>query len=377
MILYQNIKGRQISRHSYSGGLDWGCPKKYQYKRLEGWVEKEERAALSFGRAVESAIEFHHNQNFEPGTGVHEFKALWAREKDNSEITYGEKDGSWEALYKCGSELLALYEILRPRLPLENAKFQQEVITSLFPGTEYEGLEHTAKLDIVAEPRWDHPLLPPIPENGQPRKVIWDIKTSATRYFSDARLCSLDRQLREYSWATGIETVGFLVLVKNITEPSSGQYVTLLQNFGGLEAGESYIVLDIDESFVIILNSRAEYDEYRRRESEIKGKGATAAKQDLLTEYVFKGFRVPREFVTKCSIQFLPALISEQARQDAEFTIKKEAIEIADCNQNNNFPQKSGVRFPHACCNQCSHLGLCLNDTQLIKEKLVQLSENF
>jgi len=376
-ILYQNIKGRQISRHSYSGGLDWGCPKKYQFKRLEGWVEREERAALSFGRAVESAIEFHHNQNFEPGTGINEFKSLWAREKENGEITYGEKDGSWEALYKCGSDLLALYEIMRPRLPLENAKFQQEVITSLFPGTDYEGLEHTAKLDIVAEPRWDHPLLPRIPENGQTRKIIVDLKTSANPYFSDPRLASLDRQLREYSWATGIETVSFLVLVKNITDPSTGQYVTLLQNFSGLEAGESYITLDIEEGFVVILNSKAEYDEYQRRKSEIKGKGAETAKSELLAEYIFKGFRVPRELVTKCRIQFLPALISEQARQDAEFTIKHEAIEIADCNQNNNFPQKSGVRFPHAVCNQCSHRGLCLDDPQLIRENLVQISEDF
>jgi len=376
-ILYQNIKGRQISRHSYSGGLDFNCPKKYFWKRLQGWVERDERAALFFGRAVESAIEFHHNQNFEPGTGVLEFKQLWVREKDNGEITYGEKDGSWEALYKCGSELLALYEIMRPRLPLENAKFQQEIITPLFPGTDYEGLEHTAKLDIVAEPRWDHPLLPKIPKNGKTRKVIWDLKTSGARYFSDARLCSLDRQLREYSWATGIETVGFIVLVKNITEPATGHYVTLLENFAGLEAGESYIILDVDESFMILLNSKAEYAEYRRREGEIKGKGATAAKQDLLAEYVFKGFRVPRDLVTKCSIQFLPALISEQARQDAGENLKKEAIEIADCNTNGNFPQKSGVRYPHATCNVCSHLGLCLQDEKMTREKLVQISEDF
>jgi hypothetical protein len=377
MILYQSSKGRQVSAHSYSGGLDFSCPKKYFWKRLQGWVEKDERAALSFGKAFESAIQFHHAQNFEQGTGINEFRQIWVKEKDNPEISYGEKEGSWGDLYKCGSELLALYEIMRPRLPLDNAVFQQKIVVPLFPGTEYDGLEHLSFLDIVAEPRWDHPLLPKIPENGQPRKIICDIKSSSSRYFSDPRLASLDRQLREYSWATGIETVCFLVGVKNITEPSSGQYVTLLQNFGGLEAGESYIVLDIDESFVIVLEKKVDYDEYRRREGEVKGKGATAAKQDLLTEYVFKGFRVPRELVTKCSLQFLPALISEQARQDAGENLKKEAIEIADCNTNGNFPQKSGVRYPHATCNVCSHLGLCLQDEKMTREKLVQIGEDF
>jgi hypothetical protein len=377
-ILYQNIKGRQVTAHSYSGGLDWGCPRKYQHKRLNGWVERDERAALGFGKAVESAIQFHHNQNFEPGTGILEFKQLWLREKDNADVTYGEKDGSWEDLYKCGSELLALYEIQRPKLPLEGAVFQQKIVTPLFPGTEYDGLEHLAYLDIVAEPAWDHPLLPKILENGSPtRKVIWDLKTAQNSYFSDPRLASLDRQLREYSWATGISTVGFIVLVKNISAIGTGQWVNILQPTKGLGLGEPYTVLDTEDGYVVVLKSRLQYEEYQSRKALIVGKGAVAAKEALLAEYIFKGVRLPISSVTKTRIQFLPAIISDQARSDAEQLLKREAIEISACNLAGNFPQNPGVRFPHAVCSSCACLGLCLGDDALIKERLIQIDGVF
>jgi hypothetical protein len=276
-----------------------------------------------------------------------------------------------------GAKMLRLYEIMRPRLPLDNAIFQQKIVTSLFTGTDYEGLEHIAKLDIISEPRWDHPMLPPIPENGKTRKVIIDLKTANASYFKDPRLASLDRQLREYSWATGIETVAFLVLIKNVSEIGTGHSVTLLEEVSGLEVGESYSVLDTTKEYVILLGNRSEYEGYQRRKSEIKGKGAESRKTDLLAEYIFKGVKVPKEYLTKCRIQFLPALISDEARQSAEVKIKEEAIEISDCTEKNFFPQNPGVRFPHSVCGSCDCLGFCLGDEKLVHERLVQITEDF
>jgi len=376
-ILYQNVRGYQVTQHSYSGGGDFACPRRYFHRRIGGWREKEERAALKFGCAVEDAILFFHNQNFEAGTGIGEFKQIWLRAENDPDITWTESSGSWKDHYVMGSSMLRLYEIMRPRLPLEGAVFQQKIITPLFPGTDYEGLEHIAKIDIISEPRWDHPLLPRIPEKGKTRKLVVDLKTAAQPYFSDPRLASLDRQLREYSWASGIETVSFLVFIKNISKPGVGHLVTLLEDFKGLEAGESYTVLDTEDDYVVVLNTRAEYDEYQRRKSAIKGKGAEAAKEELLAEYIYKGFRVPQESVTKCRIQFLPALISDEARESAEIKIKREAIEISDCNEQNFFPQNPGVRFPHSVCASCDCLGFCIGDEKLVAERLVQIGGDF
>ncbi|MGZ3397378.1 MAG: PD-(D/E)XK nuclease family protein [Isosphaeraceae bacterium] len=33
-----------------------GCPRKYRYRYLDGWQEKETRAGLLFGRAFEQAL---------------------------------------------------------------------------------------------------------------------------------------------------------------------------------------------------------------------------------------------------------------------------------------------------------------------------------
>jgi hypothetical protein len=73
----------------------------------------------------------------------------------------------------------------------------------------------------------------------------------------------------------------------------------------------------------------------------------------------------------------LPAIISDQARSDAEQLLKREAIEISACNLAGNFPQNPGVRFPHAVCSSCACLGLCLGDDALIKERLIQIDGVF
>jgi len=67
-------------------------------------------------------------------------------------------------------------------------------------------------------------------------------------------------------------------------------------------------------------------------------------------------------------IQYLKTTISEEQRQEfgrlAETTISQ--IEAGQ------FPSHSGIRFPQNGCLGCAHLGLCLNDKQLIEANLVR-----
>ena len=389
-ILYTNPQGKQRTRHSYSAGQDFSCPRYYQHKRVEGWVSREERSAFQFGKAVESAIQFHHEKNFEPGSGVDEFKAIWFSLKDSPEITFTEKTGDWSDHYKMGVEMLTLYELVRPALPVNNAKFQQELNIPLFPGTDHEDIEFTAKLDMVAYPSNDHYMLPPMEtplskadyggsDNAALdfRKIIVDIKTSANMYFTDPRLASMDGQLRSYAWASGISTVSFLVLVKNKTKIEAGDRVNYLKGNFHFLSDIQRTVLDVSEKEAILLDQTS-YEEYNKKKAEIKGKGAVAAKEELLAQYVFThGVRVPLEHVTKQRIQFLPAIISEEAKEAAGDQAKKEALEISTCSSKGVFPQKPGVRYPHNVCTSCDMLGLCIGDKALVQERLVQISGEF
>ncbi len=384
-ILYVNSQGKQRTRHSYSAGQDFSCPRYYQHKRIDGWVSREERSAFQFGKAIESAIQFHHEKNFEPESGVDEFKAIWFSLKDSPEVTFTEKSGDWADHYKMGVEMLTLYELVRPCLPVRNAKFQVELNIPLFPGTDHEDLEFTAKLDMVAEPPTDHHMLP-LPPNPEEwglypvyptRKLVVDIKTSANMYFTDPRLAGLDGQLRAYAWASNISDVSFLVLVKNKTRVEAGDKVNYLRGSFHFLSDLQHTVLDVSEKEVVLLN-QATYEEYTKKKSEIKGKGAVAAKAELLADYVFtKGLRVPLEHVTKQRIQFLPAIISDEAKEAAGEMAKKEALEISTCSSNGLFPQKPGVRFPHAVCPNCDMLGLCIGDPTLVAERLVQITGEF
>jgi len=67
-------------------------------------------------------------------------------------------------------------------------------------------------------------------------------------------------------------------------------------------------------------------------------------------------------------IQYLKATISEEQRREygrlVELTITQ--IEAAQ------FGSHSGIRFPQNACTSCSHLGLCLNNQQLIARNLVR-----
>lgn len=374
-VLYQNAQGFPIYNHSHSGGQDFKCPKKYFWKRIEGWQARSERPALAFGKCIEAAIQFYHVQGLKPGSGVDEFKLLWWKYID-LDLDFTEKTGDWAQHMQMGSEMLALYEVELPKLPIDNIQFQVDLKTELLPDTEYEALRYTTILDMICEVYPSHPGYALLPENGEhgPRKLIVDVKTSANSYYTDPRLSSLDDQLRDYAWATGIPTVAFMVLVKNHSSIGTGDWVTILT---GESAGKKYIVLDSNDERILVFPNKSLYEEYISRRDGIKGKGSKEAKETLLAEYFYKAKRFQRHEVTKQKIQFLPAVISKEDMEEARSIAVAEAVEISNCSEKNVFPKKPGVRFPNNVCTTCPCLGLCINDKELVKENLIQINGDF
>jgi hypothetical protein len=69
-------------------------------------------------------------------------------------------------------------------------------------------------------------------------------------------------------------------------------------------------------------------------------------------------------------IQYLKASISEEQRREFGRLVET-TIGRVEAGQ---FPSHSGIRFPKNGCVSCSHLGLCLNDQQLIDVDLIRKS---
>lgn len=373
-VLYKSEKGFQAKNHSYSGGTLWEtCPKKYYYKKIQGWTEKEDGPALAFGNAFEAAHKYYHVHGREKGSGVDEFKVLWFHHKDDPAIKYTEKSGSWEDLLRVGVELMRLYEVTLPTLPIMNEEFQVKQVVDLFPvSPDYSGLGYDARADMLCTVPNEHPLLPAL-AGGSTRRLVIDIKTSSNSYPSDPRMSALDEQLIDYSWVFDIPTVAFLVFVKNPSSVTTGDWVTVLE---GERACKSYIAYDINEERILVL-PKTLYEEFQDRKKEIKGKGSKDRVAELETEYFYKAFRYKREDLTKQKIQFLPAVIDQETREDAKLCAMIEAREIADSYSEKFFPKKSGIRFPNRKCPECSYRGICLGDKELTSQLLVKIDGTF
>ena len=125
--LYISSTGVPWRKHSYSAGLDFEkSPSCYYLRRIEGWKLRDNKAAFKFGRAFESALQYFHENNFTPGSGIAEFTRLWETHKEE-ELTYTKKEKDWANLNRVGREMLRLYELRQPKLPLTaNSVFQRE-----------------------------------------------------------------------------------------------------------------------------------------------------------------------------------------------------------------------------------------------------------
>src|SRR3954470_16312641 len=91
-----------------------GCPRRYRYRYIDGWKEKENRAGLLFGRTYESALA----ALFRREDASEVFFKEWFKYQDTA-LEYSKGD-NWQILYEQGMKLLELFaqqdrvEILHP-----------------------------------------------------------------------------------------------------------------------------------------------------------------------------------------------------------------------------------------------------------------------
>jgi hypothetical protein len=167
------------------------CPRSYRYRYLDGWREKETRAAMAFGRSFENALgAFFRGED--PGAAL--FTDWGAHRDAGFEYKKGE---SWDRLVHQGIQLLERFaQDDRIRVHDPQKDLQIKILRTLAGGSEFLGY-----VDAIGE------------LDGT--RCIIDWKTTSARY-PDAPegLLSLDPQLICYSWLTGISEVAFVVFVR-------------------------------------------------------------------------------------------------------------------------------------------------------------------
>jgi len=203
------------------------CPRSYRHRYLDGWREKETRAAMVFGRCFEKALAAYFQEN---DCTAALFKE-WGAFRDTAfEYKKGE---SWDRLVHQGVHLLERFaQDDRVRIHNPESDLQVKLARELPTDNEF-----VAYIDALGE------------LDG--KRCLIDWKTTTSRYSEDPDgLLSLDPQLICYSWISGISNVAFVVFVRKnhpeiqylkaaITEEQRREYGRLVETtIGQIEAGQ-------------------------------------------------------------------------------------------------------------------------------------------
>jgi hypothetical protein len=192
------------------------CPRSYRYRYLDGWREKETRAALCFGRSFEKALAAFFERE---DAGAVLFKE-WGTYRDVL-LEYSHGD-DWERLLRQGIALLEHFaRDNRIRIRYPKRDMQKKLVRSLSSGNEF-----VAYVDAIGQ------------LDGTRRLLEW--KTTSARYPDQPDgLTSLDLQLVCYSWITGIPEAAIVAFVRkrvpeiqylaaSITEEQRGEFGQLV-----------------------------------------------------------------------------------------------------------------------------------------------------
>jgi CRISPR/Cas system-associated exonuclease Cas4 (RecB family) len=167
------------------------CPRRYRHRYLDGWKEKDTRAAMVFGRAFEQALAAY----FRREDAAVALNKEWVNYQ-KQDLRYSERD-SWDRMLQQGVQLLDRFcqdDRVRIRRPRQN--LQIKFVRPLSAGNDF-----VAYVDAVGQ------------LDGTDCLLEW--KTTSSRYPEQPEgLLALDPQLVCYSWITGIPEVAQVVFVR-------------------------------------------------------------------------------------------------------------------------------------------------------------------
>ena len=170
------------------------CPRRYRHRYLDGWKEKDTRAAMLFGRAFEQALGALFRREDPGACSVSGMVGLYKH--SNLELLGPRHLGSHAAnKASCFLTRFCQDDRVRVRQPQRQPADQSSRSISRL------GNDFVAYVDAIGE------------LDGTRCLLEW--KTSSSRYPEEPRgLLALDPQLVCYSWMTGISEVAQIVFVR-------------------------------------------------------------------------------------------------------------------------------------------------------------------
>ncbi len=397
-VLYTNSSGKDVTHTSYSSRSTFKkCPRQFKLERVDGWSDKAMRAAPIFGKCIEAGLQAYEESGRKEDAGVKVFRRLWEEVKllpEFKELIYTACEGDYDTLTKTGEQMMKLYELRAPYLPIFKPVFQQKIRKTIFPGTNLAMLENVAVLDILSFPPWNHKMLPKIeqPQTNEgvefdgTRELIIDVKTSGKDFPTD--LVALDPQLAEYAWQTRIPDVAFLWFVKVGHGLKRDSRVSLLKKAGDFDdkfwAGWEGIIVhvgdeDKDGRCWVYVGDRAAHDEFYAVVKDLRSKAREAATKSTLDKLRQEGraIAVSDLDVTKQKIQFAAARLAEDDMDEVGRSVAQTTVEMVRAHESDFYEKQPGVRFPNEKCGFCSMKWICLHRSEERDKNLMRRGEEW
>jgi hypothetical protein len=393
-VLYVNSSGKNVTHTSYSSRSTFKkCPRQFKLERVDGWSDKAMRAAPIFGKCIEAGLQAYEESGRKEDAGVKVFRRLWEEVKllpEFKELIYTACESNYDTLTKTGEQMMRLYELRAPYLPIFKPVFQQKIRKTIFPGTNLAMLENVAVLDILSFPPWNHkmlaPLTEPIDASVEVRELIIDVKTSGKDFPTD--LVALDPQLAEYAWQTRIPDVAFLWFVKVGHGLKRESRVSLLKKAGDFDdkfwAGWEGIVVhvgdeDKDGRCWVYVGDRAAHDEFYAVVKDLRSKAREAATKSTLDKLRQEGraIAVSDLDVTKQKIQFAAARLAEDDMDEVGRSVAQTTVEMVRAHESDFYEKQPSVRFPSEKCGFCSMRWICLHRSEERDKMLTKRGEEW
>lgn len=382
-ILYVNSKGKGWNKHSYSAGNDYDqSPYKYYLRRVLGWKERDNKARFAFGKALEEAIQWHHEHNGEGA--LEDFVCRW-KAWETVPLAYTAVERDWATCLQMGKDMIRLYKVLQPSLPIPlggSAIFQREYMKEVFPNDpNYGGIKDAGKLDIVSFVPYNHPMLPkvvwPMGEDTL-RPLIVDIKTSAVEFPEQPGMAAYDAQLRRYSWISGIRDVSLLWFKKSGLGFKRGYDVTFIEPAGQYTSGESAVVAQVEGENLWVFKSEFMLEEMDRAHGKNDSGGVDQTKagkergQNFLHQH---GTTVAMASVTRQKIQFNAGLVTKASADDAGRVAARQIVSIVNAWKTGEWPDTFGIRYPKDDRNDSYFRAFSLKDEDYRKQNFTKADE--
>ena len=171
-------------------------------------------------------------------------------------------------------------------------------------------------------------------------------------------MAAFDKQLRRYSWLSGIRDVGLLWFKKTNRKLSKGSSVSVLADIKTFNpvgedhvifpAGKEAVVAKVDGDDVYLVHNDFMLEQMDKAQGQKNGKTEQTAEAkerafDWLKE---NGYLVPSSQVTRQRLQFNCGFVTIESANDAGQIAARQIVSIVNSWKTKAWPNTFGIRYP-------------------------------